>query len=152
MDIDPERRRRAEDRNLQTLNRAGWRIYNGYHGGKRKAADGFRRIEEQGMKFLLVLGWGLMAALAAMPATAAPFDSGTEIRPFMQNQPSRPDPRREADRPAPQRDMRTPGEADRARMSPEERRQLRRDIQDAGRDIYRAPQQGRVDPRRSGRR
>ena len=106
------------------------------------------------MEFLLVLGWGLMAAVAAMPATAAPFDSGSDFRPFMQNQPSRPDPRREAERPAPQRDTRAPapGEADRARMSPEERRQLRRDIQDAGRDIYRPARQGRGDPRGSGRR
>lgn len=99
------------------------------------------------MKILLVLGWGLMAALAAMPAAAAPFDSGGDVRPFMQNRPSRPDPRREVERPAPQqRDAHPPGEADRARMSPEERRQLRRDIQDAGRDIYRPARQGRGDP------
>ncbi len=105
------------------------------------------------MKFLLVLGWGLMATVAAMPAPAAPFDSGADFRSFMQNQPSRPEPQREAERPAPQRDTRAPGEeADRARMSPEERRQLRRDIQDAGRDIYRPARQGRGDPRGSGRR
>jgi hypothetical protein len=37
-------------------------------------------------------------------------------------------------------------------MNPEERRQLRRDIQDAGKDIYRPAQQERRDGRRSGRR
>ena len=111
------------------------------------------------MKLFLVLGWGLMAAVAAIPAAAAPFGSGANFRPFMQNQRSWPGPQREADRPGPQReaaqarlpqrDMRAPGEADRGRMSPDERRQLRRDIQDAGRDIYHRDRQA---PRREQRR
>jgi hypothetical protein len=101
------------------------------------------------MKFILVLSCGLMAAVASMPSMAAPFDSGADFRPFMQNQPLPPGPRREADRYAPQREMRPPGEADRGRMSPDERRQLRRDIHDAGRDIY---HRDRQPPRRSGRR
>jgi hypothetical protein len=107
--------------------------------------DGCRLIEEQGMKLFVVLGWSLVAAVAAIPAAAAPFDSGPDFRPFTQNQPSWFGPRREADRPAPQRDMRAPDDANRGRMSPDERRQLRRDIQDAGRDIYRRDQQA---PRR----
>jgi hypothetical protein len=38
------------------------------------------------------------------------------------------------------RDMRNPGEVPRGdRMSPDERRQLRRDINDAGRELYREP-------------
>jgi hypothetical protein len=121
----------------------------------RKAVDGWRWIEEQGMKAFLVFGWSLMVAVAAIPAAAAPFDSDASFRPFMQYQPP-PGPQREADRPAPQRDARAPGEADRGRMSPDERRQLRRDIQDAGRDIYhrdqQAPRRNQQAPRRSGRR
>ena len=106
------------------------------------------------MKRFLVLGWCLMAAVAAIPAAAAQFNSRAYFRPYMQNQPSRPGPQREADmrgpqreadrrgpqresdRSAPQRESRAPGDADRGRMSPDERRQLRRDIQDVGRDIY----------------
>jgi hypothetical protein len=112
------------------------------------------------MRVFLVLGWGLMAVAAAIPAAAAPFDSGPNFRPFMQNQPSWfGPPQRDAGRPPPpppQRDMRPPGEPDRGRMSPDERRQLRRDIQDAGRDIYhrdqQAPRRDQQAPRRSGRR
>jgi len=58
-------------------------------------------------------------------------------------------PQREAERPVPQRETRVPGEADRGRMSPDERRQLRRDIQDAGKDIY---YRDRPAPRREQRR
>jgi hypothetical protein len=119
------------------------------------------------MKVFLVLGWGLMAAVAAMPAAAAPFGHGANFRPFVQSQPSwrgsqreadrrapqreanRPVPQREAQRPVPQRETRAPGEADRGRMNPDERRQLRRDIQDAGRDIY---HRDRPAPRREQRR
>jgi hypothetical protein len=111
--------------------------------------DGCRLIEEQGMKVFLVLGWGLMAAGAAIPVAAAAFDSGANFRPFTQNQPVPPGLQREADRPVPQRMTRAPGEAERGRMSPDERRQLRRDIQDAGRDIYHRERQA---PRRAGRR
>ena len=59
---------------------------------------------------------------------------------------------REAEKSAPRREMRGPGDAERGRMNPEERRQLRRDIQDAGKDIYRPAPQKRGDPRRSERR
>jgi hypothetical protein len=108
------------------------------------------------MKAFLVLGWSLMVAVAAIPAAAAPFDSGASFQPFMQYQPPPPGPQRGADRLAPQRDARAPGEADRGRMSPDERRQLRRDIQDAGRDIYhrdqQAPRRDQQAPRHSGRR
>jgi len=107
------------------------------------------------MKLSLVLGLGLLVAAAAIPAAAAPFGYGGNFRPYMQNQRSWPGPQREADRRTPQRemppqrDMRVPGEADRGRMSPDERRQLRRDIQDAGRDIY---HRDRPAPRREQRR
>ena len=89
------------------------------------------------MRLFVVLGWGLMAAVAAIPATAAQFDSGPDFLPFVQYQPVWPGPQRNADGPAPQRDMRVPGEPNRGRMSPDERRQLRRDIDQHGRELYR---------------
>jgi hypothetical protein len=132
------------------------------------------------MKLLLVLGWGLMMAGAAIPAAAAPFDSSPDFRPYVQyqplpylqnqpspyvqNQPPWFGPQRDAGRPPPpQRDALPPGEPARGRMSPDERRQLRRDIQNAGRDIYRrdmqvprrdqqAPRREQQAPRRFGRR
>ena len=55
---------------------------------------------------------------------------------MVQSQRPGPGREREAEKSAPQRDPRAPSEADRSRMSPDERRQLRRDIQDAGKDIY----------------
>jgi len=102
------------------------------------------------MRLFLVFGWGLMMAAAAISASAAPFESGSDFRPPIQNQPPRPGPQREADKPAPpQRETRAPGDANSGRMSPDERRQLRRDIQDAGRDIYHRDRQG---PRHEQRR
>jgi hypothetical protein len=154
MDVVTDSSRNAKTGTCMRL--AGWagasRI------GMMARADGCRPIEEQGMKRFLVLGWCLMAAVAAIPAAAAPYNSGAYFRPYMQDQRSRPGtqreadrrgPQREADRSAPQRELRAPGDADRGRMSPDERRQLRRDIQDAGRDIY---QRDRQAPRRQQRR
>jgi len=106
------------------------------------------------MKFLTLVSCGLVAAGIANPAGANPFGQEMGFRPMVQDQRTRPrpDPQRGAEQPMPQRDMRGAAENDRGRMSPDERRQLRRDIQDAGKDIYRAPRQERGDPRRSGRR
>jgi hypothetical protein len=101
---------------------------------------------------LLLLCCGLIAGGVPIAATAGPFERGMGWAPSVQDQRSRPGPQREAERPAPQRDMRVPGDADRGRMNPDERRQLRRDIQDAGREIYRPAQPERRDARRSGRR
>lgn len=98
---------------------------------------------------LAVFCLGLIAAALADPAAAGPFEREMGFRPFAQDRRSRPEPQREAARPAPQRDSRAPDEVDRGRMSPDERRQLRRDIQDAGRDIYRRDRQA---PRREQRR
>lgn len=102
------------------------------------------------MKHALAVCCSLIAAVAAGPATAGPFERGMGFRPFAQvQQGPRPEPQRDAARPEPQRDMRAPGDAERGRMSPDERRQLRRDIQDAGRDIYRrAPPPPRREQRR----
>ncbi|OGA24195.1 MAG: hypothetical protein A3I01_01055 [Betaproteobacteria bacterium RIFCSPLOWO2_02_FULL_65_24] len=106
-------------------------------------------FEEQGVKFLPMFCVGLIAAASATPAAADPFERGLWFRPLVQDQRPRPEPQRDADRPAPQRETRAPGEADRGRMSPDERRQLRRDIQDAGKDIYHRDRQA---PRREQRR
>ena len=72
---------------------------------------------------------------------AGPFDQEMRFRPLIQTPSPQPEPQRAAAPPVPPRDTRAPAEADRGRMSPDERRQLRRDIQDAGKDIYRRDRQ-----------
>jgi hypothetical protein len=104
------------------------------------------------MKSFLVFCFSVIAAVAANVAAAGPFGQEMRFRPLIQAQRPQPEPQRDAARPVPQRDPRAPGEADRGRMNPDERRQLRRDIQDAGKAIYHPAQQGRGDGRRSGRR
>jgi hypothetical protein len=100
------------------------------------------------MKLSTILCCGLIAAGSAGSALAAPQGGGMGFSHPAQDQRSAFDRERERDRAAPQRDMRGSGDADRGRMNPDERRQLRRDIQDAGRDIYRPAPQRRGDPRR----
>jgi hypothetical protein len=107
------------------------------------------RLQRDG---LLLLCCGLIAGGIPLAAAAGPFEGGMQWAPLVQDQRSRPGPQREAERPAPQRETRNPGEPERGRMQPDERRQLRRDIQDAGREIYRPPQHERRDARRSERR
>jgi len=103
------------------------------------------------MKCLNSVSWVLLAAGIALPGGA--FAQGTGFRPPAQDQRSQPPPQRGAEQSMPQRDMRGMGGGERGRMSPEERRRLRQDIQDAGKDIYRAPRQARgPEQRRSGRR
>ena len=103
------------------------------------------------MKCLNRVSCVLLAAGIALPGGA--FAQGMGFGPPVQDQRSQPAPQRGAEQPMPQRDMRGMGGGERGRMSPEERRQLRQDIQEAGKDIYRAPRQGRAgDQRRSGRR
>ncbi len=99
------------------------------------------------MKLFRFLGWGMMLVAVASPAVG-PVDSSGNPASSVQVPATQPGPRREADRPAQQRGE---GATDRGRMSADERRQLRRDIQDAGKDIYRPVRQRREDPRRSGR-
>jgi len=93
------------------------------------------------MKSLPAIYCCLIAALAANVATAAPFGREPRFQPFVQTQIPRPEPQRDAARPAPPRDPRGAGEADRGRLSPDERRQLRRDVKDAGKDIYQRDRQ-----------
>ena len=93
------------------------------------------------MKFLAML----FACLIAM-ASAVAADPPVPERSQTQSAP----PQRGSESPMPQRELRGPPEADRGRMNPDERRQLRRDIQDAGRDIYH-PARNAPAPGRSGR-
>jgi len=102
------------------------------------------------MKFLTIVSCSLVAAGIAFPAGAGAFGQETGPAPSARDQRPRPDPQRGADRPAPPRDMRGMGPGDRGRMSPDERQQLRRDIRDAGKDIYRPARDART-TRRQGR-
>jgi len=102
------------------------------------------------MKFLTIVSCSLVAAGIAYPAGAGAFGQETGSTPPVQDQRPRPDPQRGAERPQPQRDMRGMGQGDRGRMSPDERQQLRRDIRDAGKDIYRPGRDARS-TRRQGR-
>ena len=102
------------------------------------------------MKPVLAVCLSLIAVASANSAMADTFDRELGLRLLAQvQQGPRPEPQRSAAKPEPQRDMRGPGEGDRGRMSPDERRQLRRDIQDAGRDIYHRDHSA---PRREQRR
>ncbi|MBE0626561.1 MAG: hypothetical protein IH606_17310 [Burkholderiales bacterium] len=104
------------------------------------------------MKFSTILCLGLIAAGSAGPALAARHGEGMGFSRLFQARPPASDREREAERSAPGRETRGADEAERSRMNPDERRQLRRDIQDAGRDIYRPAPQRSGDRRRSERR
>jgi hypothetical protein len=112
------------------------------------------------MKFLAALFCGLIAAGVAQPARADAFGPEMGYWSFIlvQAQGQAPDQaqgqgqRRGADRPMPQRGARAAERDERGRMSPEERHQLRRDIRDAGRDIYRPGRSAPAGRRQPGRR
>jgi len=93
---------------------------------------------------LLALSFTLMAS-TAIHAQERVFGSAPQDQRGQQESQQR------GERGMPPRDMR---DAERGRMNPEERRQLRRDIQDAGREIYRPshPGQSRGEQRRGARR
>jgi hypothetical protein len=84
------------------------------------------------VKAWIALGTALLVALVALPAAAQHGQGGGR-----QAGPGRPTPPQQV----PARDMRqTQRDANRdARMTPEQRRQLRRDVVDHGRDIYGRP-------------
>ena len=105
------------------------------------------RLHQVKLGGALALAVGLVLALPA--SAAGPFGRDMQFRPFAQQQQQRPprDFQRDADRRTPQRDN---TQNDRGTLSPEDRRQLRRDINDAGRDIYRGPAQGQGQGQRPG--
>ena len=83
------------------------------------------------MRFLIALGGVALILLASLPAAAQQQAQGG--RDVGGGAPGRPTPPRQV----PARDT-TNRDANRdARMTPEQRRQLRRDVHDHGRDIYR---------------
>ena len=102
------------------------------------------------MKILTVVSCAVLAGGLALPAGAFAQDAG--FRPFARDRDAQQERQREAERPAPQRGMRPTDERERGHLSPEERRQLRRDIQDAGRDIYRPSRPAPMERRRPRRR
>ena len=103
------------------------------------------------MKLRAIASGGLLALSAMLMASAATYAQERIFGPVPQDQRGQQDAQQRAERGMPPRDMR---DAERGRMNPEERRQLRRDIQDAGREIYRPAHQGqrRGEQRREGRR
>lgn len=105
------------------------------------------------MRILSFVSCALIAAAAAMPAGEGARAQGMGLRPMVQDQRAQPGQQRRAERPMPRRDMdESEQRGGGGRMSPEERRQLRQDIQDAGKDIYRQQRQERRNSRRSDRR
>jgi len=88
------------------------------------------------MRFLIALGGVALIVLASLPAAA---QQGQGSRGLGRGAPGRPTPPQQV----PARDTAN-REANRdARMTPEQRRQLRRDVHDHGRDIYRERGQSR---------
>jgi hypothetical protein len=86
---------------------------------------------ERSVRFLIALGGVALILLASLPAAAQQQAQGG--RDVGRGAPGRPTPPQQV----PARDT-TNRDANRdARMTPEQRRQLRRDVHDHGRDIYR---------------
>ncbi len=91
------------------------------------------------MRFLIALGAVALILFASLPAEAQQDQGGRERG---RGAPGRPTPPQQV----PARDV-TGQNANRdARMTPEQRRQLRRDVHDHGRDIYRDRTAGRNRP------
>ena len=90
---------------------------------------------EASVRFLIALGGVALVVLASLPAAA---QQGQGNRGLGRGAPGRPTPPQQV----PARDT-----ANRdARMTPEQRRQLRRDVHDHGRDIYRERAAGKNRP------
>jgi hypothetical protein len=101
-----------------------------FDGGRRGHSRDGERGAESTVKSLIVFGSIVAALLASFPAMAQHGQGGRSIG---RGAPERPAPPQQL----PARDV-TNRDANRdARMTPEQRRQLRRDVHDHGRDIYR---------------
>ena len=85
---------------------------------------------EASVRFLIALGAVALVVLAAHPAAA---QHGQGNRGLGRAAPGRPTPPQQV----PARDVAGQNANREARMTPEQRRQLRRDVHDHGRDIYR---------------
>ena len=106
------------------------------------------------MNYRAIAPGGLLALGLLLMACPTGYAQERAYGPMTQGQRGQQEAQRHMDRGMAQRDMRGMGDAERGRMSPEERRQLRRDIQDAGREIYPPAYQGqgRGEQRRGGRK
>src|SRR5207247_1313498 len=94
---------------------------------------------ERIMRFLIAMGAVVLILLVSLPAEAQHGQGGRGIA---RGAPGRPTPPQQV----PARDT-TNRDANRdARMTPEQRRQLRRDVHDHGRDIYRERAAGKNRP------
>jgi len=87
---------------------------------------------EASVRFLIALGGVALILLASLPA-AAQQSQGEGARGIGRGAPGRPTPPQQV----PARDTTNRDARRDARMTPEQRRQLRRDVHDHGRDIYR---------------
>ncbi len=96
---------------------------------------------EASVRFLIALGGVVLILLASLPAAA---QQGQGARGMERGAPGRPTPPQQL----PARDGASQNrDANRdARMTPEQRRQLRRDVHDHGRDIYRERTAGQNRP------
>jgi len=90
---------------------------------------------EASVRFLIALGGVALVVLASLPAAAQQGQGGRGVG------------RGAPGRPAPPQQVPARDTANRdARMTPEQRRQLRRDVHDHGRDIYRERTAGKNRP------
>lgn len=89
-------------------------------------------------------GAGLLLLLlaATLPAHALPGGNSSGW-PQMQQRPHPPQRERQFQPPPRRQDADPPGPQNPQRLSPDERRQLRRDLRDAGRDVYPQRREGR---------
>ena len=85
---------------------------------------------ERIVRFLIALGAVVLILLVSLPAEAQQHSQGS--RGIGRGAPGRPTPAQQA----PARDVAGQHANRDARMTPEQRRQLRRDVADHGRDIY----------------
>src|SRR5437773_9840613 len=85
---------------------------------------------EASVRFLIAWAAGALTLLASLPAAA---QQGQDSRGLGRGTPGRPTPPQQV----PARDTANRDANRDARMTPEQRRQLRRDVHDHGRDIYR---------------
>ena len=109
--------------------------FNLAHGRKNVGFHG----REGSVRFLIALGGVVLILLASLPAAAQHGQGGRGVG---RGAPGRPTPPQQV----PARDVAGQNANRDARMTPEQRRQLRRDVHDHGRDIYRERTAGQSRP------
>jgi len=107
-----------------------------YKRGLSCARSNMKDWIERIVRLLIALGVVALILLVALPAEAQHGQGGRGIGRAAPGRPMSP-------QQVPARDVAGPNANRDARMTPEQRRQLRRDVHDHGRDIYRERGQGR---------